>query len=36
MLAATKHMLKEFYAPYNNMLAKLPNDQGYLWDDVLD
>lgn len=31
MLEETKKMLKEFYAPFNQKLAKLLGDDRYLW-----
>lgn len=34
MPPGTRKMLKEFFEPYNQMLAQLLNDSGYLWKDV--
>ena len=31
MLPETRKLLSQFYAPYNAMLAKLLNDDRYLW-----
>jgi N-acetylgalactosamine 4-sulfate 6-O-sulfotransferase len=33
MLPETKKMLEEFYAPFNEKLAKLLNDERYIWKD---
>ncbi|XP_062523258.1 carbohydrate sulfotransferase 15-like isoform X2 [Corticium candelabrum] len=33
MLLETRKLLGEFYAPYNRQLAKLLNDEAYLWND---
>jgi N-acetylgalactosamine 4-sulfate 6-O-sulfotransferase len=35
MLDKTRKMLGEFYRPYNEQLAKLLDDEGYLWKHEL-
>jgi len=32
MLAKTDHMLREFYRPYNTLLATVLQDKGFLWE----
>jgi len=32
MLPETRELLRDFYAPYNKLLAKLLNNDGFLWE----
>ena len=33
MMASTKKLLQELYAPYNKELVELTGHDGFLWDD---
>ena len=35
MWAETEELLRDFYAPYNSLLAKLLNHQGFLWSSSI-